>query len=326
MTEDGRIATADATSPSPASSAFRFPRWHRRPRVVVGTATFFDAFDALSLAFVPWTLWWCAYFITNGLNNWMPTLYNRVYALDLQQSLRAGTLTNVMQVIVLLGCAFVIDRTGRRLWTAPSPFAAGTLMLGMLGLFGAHSVVAVRAVAKVTLSYGIAGSFYAVLCLYTPEIYPTRMRAIHVGGFVSRPRSPRCWSDPWLWREGIRSVFPDVRRCGRDRRTRQPRSCSRRATGRWRRSPHDGAQHQRVLVSDGNGVVQSYWRPARCGLIPVSTRSMELEMKKLIGVAAVLVLSNPLAASAQTPTADEQISQAVQVLPEDLRAGDTVVT
>ncbi|MDH3420866.1 MAG: MFS transporter, partial [Gammaproteobacteria bacterium] len=26
-------------------------RWHRRPRIIVGTATFFDAFDALSLAF-----------------------------------------------------------------------------------------------------------------------------------------------------------------------------------------------------------------------------------------------------------------------------------
>ena len=32
---------------------------------------------------VVWTLWASAYFITNGLNNWMPTLYNRVYGLDL---------------------------------------------------------------------------------------------------------------------------------------------------------------------------------------------------------------------------------------------------
>src|SRR4029077_6941184 len=90
---------------------------------------------------VAWTLWWCAYFITNGLNNWMPTPYNRVYALDLQQSLRAGTLTNVMQVIVLLGCAFVIDRTGRRLWTAGS-FVAGAAMLGVVGVFWAPSGVA----------------------------------------------------------------------------------------------------------------------------------------------------------------------------------------
>ena len=132
---------------------------------------------------VAWTLWWCAYFITNGLNNWMPTLYNRVYTLDLQQSLRAGTLTNVTQVIVLLGCAFVIDRTGRRLWTVGS-FVAGALMLGILGFFGAHSVVAV--IALVTLSYGIVGSANAVLYLYTPEIYPTRMRAIGTGAAT-------CW-------------------------------------------------------------------------------------------------------------------------------------
>ena len=132
---------------------------------------------------VAWTLWWCAYFITNGLNNWMPTLYNRVYTLDLQQSLRAGTLTNVTQVVVLLGCAFVIDRTGRRLWSIAS-FAAGALMLGTLGFFGAHSVVAV--IAFVTLSYGIVGSANAVLYLYTPEIYPTRMRAIGTGAAT-------CW-------------------------------------------------------------------------------------------------------------------------------------
>ena len=39
---------------------------------------------------IVWTLWASAYFITNGLNNWMPTLYNRVYGLSLEQSLRAG--------------------------------------------------------------------------------------------------------------------------------------------------------------------------------------------------------------------------------------------
>lgn len=29
-----------------------FSRWHIKPRVIMGSATFFDAFDALSLAFV----------------------------------------------------------------------------------------------------------------------------------------------------------------------------------------------------------------------------------------------------------------------------------
>jgi putative MFS transporter len=175
--EPGRGAERFATGTS-SSAAGPAPRGTSR---VAWTELLGRAYRRRTV--VAWTLWWCAYFITNGLNNWMPTLYNRVYGLDLQQSLRAGTLTNVMQVIVLLGCAFVIDRTGRRLWTVAS-FAAGALMLGMLGLFGAHSVVAV--IALVTLSYGIVGSANAVLYLYTPEIYPTRMRAIGTGAAT-------CW-------------------------------------------------------------------------------------------------------------------------------------
>jgi putative MFS transporter len=125
-----------------------------------------------------WVLWACAYFITNGLNNWMPTLYNRVYGLSLDQALRAGTLTNIAQVVILLGCAFTIDRIGRRRWMTMC-FIGGALLLGALGSAASGSVAAV--IALVTLSYGIVGSANTVLYLYTPEIYPTRMRAIGTG-------------------------------------------------------------------------------------------------------------------------------------------------
>ena len=137
----------------------------------------------LGRTLVVWVLWACAYFITNGLNNWMPTLYNRVYGLSLDQALRAGTLTNVAQVAILLGCAFAIDRIGRRGWTMVC-FAAGAVLLAALGSFASGSVTAV--IALVTLSYGIVGSVNAVLYLYTPEIYPTRMRALGTGAAT-------CW-------------------------------------------------------------------------------------------------------------------------------------
>ena len=130
-----------------------------------------------------WTLWACAYFITNGLNNWMPTLYGSVYGLSLDQALRAGTLTNVAQVTILLGCAFTIDRIGRRRWLTMS-FIGGAVLLAALGSFAAGSVAGV--IVLVTLSYGIVGSANTVLYLYTPEIYPTRMRAIGTG-------SASCW-------------------------------------------------------------------------------------------------------------------------------------
>jgi MFS transporter, putative metabolite:H+ symporter len=132
---------------------------------------------------VVWILWTTAYFITNGLNNWMPTLYNRVYGLSLDQALRAGTLTNIAQVAVLIVCAFAIDKVGRRRWMTVC-FVVGAVLLVSLGSFGAGSVTAVMTL--VTLSYGIVGSVNTVLYLYTPEIYPTRMRAIGTG-------AASCW-------------------------------------------------------------------------------------------------------------------------------------
>ena len=127
---------------------------------------------------IVWSLWFVSYFITNSLNNWMPSLYNTIYGLGLRQSLRAASMTNVAQVLVLLLCAFFIDRAGRRNWTVAC-FVTGGVLLAALGFAGARNVTGVMILA--TLSYGIVGSVNAVLYLYTPEIYPTRMRAMGTG-------------------------------------------------------------------------------------------------------------------------------------------------
>ena len=178
----GVISRIDATVPWPESGI-----GHRGPAPVAAKEPS-RAGELLSEAYrsrtlVVWTLWASAYFITNGLNNWMPTLYGSVYHLSLGDALRAGTFNNVAQVAILVCCAFAIDRVGRRRWTVAG-FVAGALLLAMLGTFAAHSVTAV--IALVTISYGIVGSVNAVLYLYTPEIYPTRMRAIGTGAAT-------CW-------------------------------------------------------------------------------------------------------------------------------------
>jgi putative MFS transporter len=108
----------------------------------------------------------------------MPSLYNGVYHLNLRQSLRAASMTNVAQVAVLLVCAFSIDRIGRRNWTVAA-FILGGGTLAFLGIIGSQNVLSVMILG--TLGYGIIGSINAVLYLYTPEIYPTRMRAIGTG-------------------------------------------------------------------------------------------------------------------------------------------------
>jgi MFS transporter, putative metabolite:H+ symporter len=127
---------------------------------------------------IVWTLWASAFFVANSLNNWMPTLYHTVYGLDLHEALRAASMTNVTQVAVLVLCAFAIDRVGRRNWTVSS-FIVGALLLGALAVGGTKDLTLVMLLA--TLAYGVIGSVNAVLYLYTPEVYPTRMRAIGTG-------------------------------------------------------------------------------------------------------------------------------------------------
>jgi putative MFS transporter len=124
---------------------------------------------------IAWIIWSTAYGVTNGLNNWMPTLYNTVYRLPLQTSLNAALLTNATQILVLLVCVFVIDRVGRRAWMTAC-FVLGAIPLAVLGMTGTGDVT--RVIAGVTLSYGVMSTINTVLYLYTPEIYPTRMRAI----------------------------------------------------------------------------------------------------------------------------------------------------
>ena len=176
-------ASTDKRVAQPPAPAATEPR--TAPANVQGRTRWLELLSAFyrRRTLVAWILWTTAYFITNGLNNWMPTLYNRVYGLSLDQSLRAGTLTNIAQVAILVVCAFAIDKVGRRRWMTVC-FAAGAVLLLVLGFFGAGSVTAV--IALVTVSYGIVGSVNTVLYLYTPEIYPTRMRAIGTG-------AASCW-------------------------------------------------------------------------------------------------------------------------------------
>ena len=198
LISQGRVADADAVireiEAAGPGSGIQDPGSESRPaidsrlptpdsRTIRARATELFAEPYRARTLIVWILWAAAYFITNGLNNWMPTLYSSVYHLSLAAALRAGTFNNIAQVAILIVCAFAIDSVGRRRWTLLG-FIAGGALLAMLGTFAAHSVTAV--IALVTLSYGIVGSVNAVLYLYTPEIYPTRMRALGTGAAT-------CW-------------------------------------------------------------------------------------------------------------------------------------
>jgi MFS transporter, putative metabolite:H+ symporter len=157
---------------------------------------------------IVWALWACAYLVANSLNNWLPTLYTTVYHLALPEALRAASMTNLVQVGMVLICALVIDRTGRKYWLMGA-FGLGAALLLVLALGGAQDVWSV--IVFSTLSYGLIGSIAAVVYLYTPEIYPTRMRAIGTGVATSWLRVASAIGPTlvgfMLARGGVDSVF-----------------------------------------------------------------------------------------------------------------------
>jgi putative MFS transporter len=74
---------------------------------------------------------------------------------------------------------------------------------------GSQNVLSVMILG--TLGYGIIGSINAVLYLYTPEIYPTRMRAIGTGLATSWLRIASAIGPALVGflvdTKGVRSVF-----------------------------------------------------------------------------------------------------------------------
>ncbi|MGE6626030.1 MFS transporter [Bacillus pumilus] len=124
---------------------------------------------------IVWGLWFSAYFVSNGLNNWLPSLYNTVYNLPVGDSLRAASLTNILQTIGVFACAFLIDKVGRKRWATIAFIVTGALLtaLWISGASSPESVIYLGSAA-----YGMMGTITVLLYLYTPEIYPTRMRVI----------------------------------------------------------------------------------------------------------------------------------------------------
>ena len=128
--------------------------------------------------FIVWLLWASSYFVANGINNWLPSLYKTVYKLPLEESLRMASVSNVLSACAVLACAFLIDKVGRRRW-AMACFVISGILLAILGTIGADSAKSVMILGS--SAYAVMGTTTVMLYLYTPEIYPTRMRAIGTG-------------------------------------------------------------------------------------------------------------------------------------------------
>lgn len=120
-------------------------------------------------------LWICAYYVTYGLIVWLPTIFTRVYNLPVQQALNYSLFANVAGLISFLLCAFVVDRLGRKL-TFGLAFLIGSLPLFALWWLGGGSAENVQYLGGVAILFVTIcnGGLY----LYTPELFPTRLRAM----------------------------------------------------------------------------------------------------------------------------------------------------
>ncbi len=124
-----------------------------------------------------WVLWVCAFVLTYGITTWLPTIYRTVFKLPLAESLQYGLITNVAGFFGALCCAFLIDRIGRKPWFTWS-FLCGGIALACLYVQGSGGAISVLVGASI--SYFFIASCATALYLYTPELYPTRVRALGI--------------------------------------------------------------------------------------------------------------------------------------------------
>lgn len=135
--------------------------------------------------FSVWAIWFCCFSTSYGLVSWLPALYRTEFNLPLQQSLSYGLITQIVGIAGSFTCAMVVDRIGRRVWFTLGLACGGAILLALWA-------VGVRS-AEMLLGFVSAGGFFISsvsigLNLYTPELYPTRIRAFasSVGGAWQR--------------------------------------------------------------------------------------------------------------------------------------------
>ena len=151
-----------------------------RATTQVQTARIAELFEGIYAArtLCVWVMWFCSSMIGYGLLVWLPSLFHTVYHLSVRQSLVFSVLGNTTVLAMAIIAAFAIDVIGRRRVFVLSFTAAG-LPLFILWLLGQPTAVTVMLLAAVSSTCISAAQLS--LWTYTPEIYPTRMRALGTG-------------------------------------------------------------------------------------------------------------------------------------------------
>jgi MFS transporter, putative metabolite:H+ symporter len=128
--------------------------------------------------FVVWTQWFCAYFVSNGYLTIAPTLYMKMGGLPAKDALLVQIAGGTVQLGLTYIFAFSLDRHGRKPWfvggflASAIAAAAAAIVLGPMGVRGWLPLACFSVAMTVGVSFNALGVY-----VYTPELYPTRMRA-----------------------------------------------------------------------------------------------------------------------------------------------------
>lgn len=130
-------------------------------------------------------LWFTGYFVNYGITSWLPTIYQNRYDLTLSDALLYSTVTSCAGLLGCLVAALTVDRLGRRKVIAGC-LGGATVMLVALAAVGADTPVQVLVWTSLAAVFFFGSNI--CLYLYTPELFPTRMRALgsSVGGAMNR--------------------------------------------------------------------------------------------------------------------------------------------
>ena len=113
-----------------------------------------------------------------GLAIWMPTVYRTVFKLPLAVALQYGLITTAIGFVGAAIAALIIDQVGRKALFAAAfaGAAASLLMLATISNPTPEQVLTYISIANFFVNAINLGVY-----LYTPELYPTRVRALAVG-------------------------------------------------------------------------------------------------------------------------------------------------
>ncbi len=183
LASKGRVAEAQAVVEEMEAEAKRLGRKllpAARVTVSLHTTKFSELFRGIyaKRTFVVWTMWFSSYFMSNGFSSWAPTLYMKIGGLPASDAIMLAILTGAVQLTTCYVFAIAVDKHGRLplfaggFALAAAAAIAGAILTGPLGMRGWQPLL----ICGIVMIIGTGTNTLGVY-LYTPELYPTRMRA-----------------------------------------------------------------------------------------------------------------------------------------------------